>query len=74
MADLLVGAAQAASIRQYEQVRANIMRDLLSPDEQVQLRALESLQDYLGEKCVSYSTLQKCRQYLEKRGLSPDRE
>ena len=48
--------------RQYEQVRANILRDLLSPDEQVQLRALESLRDYFGEKCVSYCTLQKCRQ------------
>jgi hypothetical protein len=65
MADSLVDAAQPASTRPYEQVRANITRDLLSSEEQVQLRALESLRDYFGEKCVSYSTLQKCRRYLE---------
>ena len=33
-----------------EQMRAKLMRDLFSPDEQVQLRAMESLRDYLGDK------------------------
>ena len=53
-----------------EQMRAKLMRDLFSPDEQVQLRALEFLRDYFGEKCVSYSSLQECIRHLEKRGQS----
>jgi hypothetical protein len=69
--DAITDLKQAASISPYEPVRAKILRDLLSPDEQVQLHALESLRDYFGEQCVSYSTLQKCRQYLEKRGRRP---
>jgi hypothetical protein len=71
--DAITDRKQAASIRPYEQVRAKILRDLLSPDEQIQLHALEFLRDYFGEKCVSYSTLQKCTQHLENRGRSsPD--
>jgi hypothetical protein len=50
-----------------EQTRARIMRDLLSPSEQVQLRALEDLHDLFGEKCVRNSSLQKCGQHVEKR-------
>lgn len=65
--DAITDRKQAASICPYEQMRAKILRDLLSPNEQVQLRALESLRDYFGEKCVSYSSLQQCTQHLEKR-------
>jgi len=32
-----------------KQMRAKLMRDLFSPNEQVQLRALESLRDYFGD-------------------------
>jgi hypothetical protein len=53
-----------------EKMRAKLMRDLFSPDKQVQLRALESLRDYFGEKCVSDFTLQECIRHLEKRGQS----
>jgi len=71
--DAITDRKQAALIRPYEQMRAKVLRDLLSPNEQVQLRALESLRDYFGEKCVSYSTLQECIQHVEKRGgSSPD--
>jgi len=68
--DAITDRKQAALILPDEQRRAKVLRDLLSPNEQVQLRGLESLRDYFGEKCVSDSTLQKCRQYLEKRGRS----
>jgi hypothetical protein len=33
-----------------EQMRAKLMRDLFSPNEQDRLRALESLRDYFGNK------------------------
>jgi hypothetical protein len=33
-----------------EQVRAKLMRGLFSRDEQVLMRALESLRDYFGQK------------------------
>ena len=71
--DAITDRKQAALIRPYEQVRAKILRNLLSPNEQVQLRALESLRDYFGETCVSYSTLQKCRQYVETRAKDDGR-
>ena len=42
-----------------EQMRAKLMRDLFSPDEQVQLRAMESLRDYLGDK-IRMTSAWKC--------------
>ena len=68
--DAITDRKQAALIHPDEQRRAKVLRDLLSPNEQVQLRGLEALHDYFGEKCVSYSSLQKCRQFLEKPGRS----
>jgi hypothetical protein len=32
-----------------KQLRAKLVRDLFSPNEEVQLRALESLRDYFGD-------------------------
>lgn len=69
--DAITDRKQAALSRPYEQMRAKILRDLISPNEQVQLRGLEALHDYFGEKCVSYSSLQKCAQLLESAQRNP---
>ena len=47
--DPITDRNQAALIRPYKQMRAKVLRDLLSPNEQVQLRALEFLRDYFGK-------------------------
>ena len=47
--DAITDRKQAALIRPYEQMRAKILRDLLSPNEQVQLRALSLCTIILGK-------------------------